>query len=98
MGRAELDFHLTKFGYWALEIKSSDTDEWDLNEAIKLVIEKLPKELHVWKSIPHGTKVRLFIGLELAFFNQGFTLEPDILHFLGERSIHIDCDVYAKDE
>lgn len=40
-----------KFGRWAFRFESSETDEWDANEAVKLFIGKLTADAVVWNTI-----------------------------------------------
>jgi hypothetical protein len=83
-----------KFGAWIISIKREDVDEWDINEATKLLIGRLPKELSVWHKLPMGAHTRLSFGIELTTANQGFDLEPETLRFAAERNIRLDFDIY----
>jgi hypothetical protein len=65
-----------------------------LNEAVSLLLGRLPEAPEVWDKIPADSTVTLSVALELTSRNQGFTLDPDILGFLGKRKIGLDVDIY----
>lgn len=85
---------LARFGSWAVRLTPQETDEWDVAEAIGLLISRLPKTPDVWKLLPSGATMRLNIGLHLETSNQGFSLPVDLLQFAADRNIDIDFDIY----
>src|SRR5579872_1078059 len=48
---------VAKFGSWELSLKSTETDEWDVTEAARLLIGRFPKESSAWKLLPAGAKI-----------------------------------------
>ena len=86
-----------KFGRWSLQIKAAETDEWDIEEVIRALIERLPSELETWRKVSAHGIINLSVGLSLSTSNEGFSLAPDLMAFLGERGVRLDCDVYDKE-
>lgn len=87
---------VAKFGSWIVKLTSDETDEWDVSDAIRLLINRFPKASSVWKHLPVRSEVRLRIGLHLRTKNQGFSLPPDILQFAADRDIEIEFDIYDR--
>ena len=88
---------IPKFGRWTLQIKAAETDEWDIEEAIRMLFERLPSELETWRKVGAHGIIHLSVGLSLNTSNEGFSLNPDLMIFLGERGVRLDCDVYSKE-
>jgi hypothetical protein len=86
------------FGSWSAELTPHETDEWDVAEAIRLLIGRFPKEIAPWRQLPPGAEVRLSLGLELATANKGLSLPSDVLRFAADRDIEIELDIYAGPE
>jgi hypothetical protein len=93
---ARKDAPIAKFGSWTVNLTSAETDEWDVTEAVRLLISRFPQELAAWKRLPAGAKVCLNFGLHLETGNQGFSLPADILQFAADRNIDLDFDVYCE--
>ena len=87
---------VAKSSSWQIQLTSQETDEWDVLEAIRLLISRFPNTSDVWKQLPAGAEVRLSIGLHLETANQGFSLSSDILQFAADRKIEIEFDVYDR--
>jgi hypothetical protein len=87
---------IAKFGSWTVNLTPAETDEWDVTEAVRLLIGRFPQEPAVWKLLPAGAKVCLSFGLHLESGNQGFSLPVDILQFAADRNIDLDFDVYGE--
>ena len=86
---------IAKIGSWALELSSAETDEWDVTEAVRLLISRFPQQRAVWKLLPAGAQVRLSLGLHLDTTNRGFSLPVDIVQFAADRHIDLDFDIYS---
>jgi hypothetical protein len=86
------------FGCWTVELTPHETDEWDVAEAIRLLIDRFPKEVAPWRQLPPAAEIRLSLGLGLATSNQALSLLPDILRFAAGRDIEIELDIYADSE
>jgi Domain of unknown function (DUF4279) len=87
-----------RFGRWSLQLQPSETDEWDVAEATKLLISKVPADHGVWKSISSRARVRLNVGLSLETFNQGLSIDPILLRLLADREMQLDIGIYAGDD
>jgi hypothetical protein len=89
--------HIPKFGRWTLQIKAAETDEWDIEEIILSLFARLPSELSIWREVRAHGIIHLSIGLSMCTSNEGFSLSPELMAFLGERGVRLDCDVYDKE-
>jgi hypothetical protein len=89
---------IPKFGSWTLSLKPSDTDEWDVCEAAKLLLERLPSEMQAWQSLPAGASARMSFGLSLSDFNRGFDLDPELMGLAAARNISFSFDIYCNDD
>jgi hypothetical protein len=86
-----------KFGSWTLQVKSDETDEWDIEDVIRSLLSRLPSLVGTWRDVGSHGSIHLSVGLSLSTSNQGFSLAPDLLAFLGERNAGISFDVYDKE-
>ena len=84
-------------GYWSLEQKAEDTDEWDVDEALKSLIQQLPTGDAAWAIIPSSATVRLWAVLELASGNQGLEISPQTAAWCAQRGVGLSIDVYRDD-
>ncbi len=89
---------IPKFGAWQIELTPKQTDEWDIEEAARLLLDRLPSDIEVWRSIPASAKVRLSFGISLESLNQGFALNPDFCGYVADRNIGLDFDVYGQEK
>lgn len=87
---------IAKFSSWAVKLTSQETDEWDVSEAIRLLINRFPTTPGVWRQVLAAADARLSIGLQLETANQGFSLPSDILQFAADRNIEVDFDIYDR--
>jgi len=87
---------IAKFSSSKVQLTPQDTDEWDVAEAIRLLIARFPTAPDVWKQLPADAKVLLSLGLHLETANRGFSLAPDILQFAADRNIEIEFDIYDR--
>jgi hypothetical protein len=84
-----------RLGRWSLQLRPGETDEWDVAEAAKLLIAKVPADQALWKSISSRAKVRLSVGLSLETYNQGLSIDPALSRLLADREMQLDFDIYA---
>ena len=89
---------ISKFGSWDLSLSEKQTDEWDVEQAAWIVLQRLPDNIELWSAIPETASARLSFGLSLCSFSQGFSLEPEISLYVAERNISLDFHVYGNDE
>ncbi|KRR24113.1 hypothetical protein CQ14_15400 [Bradyrhizobium lablabi] len=87
---------IAKSSPWAVSLTSRETDEWDVTEAICLLIGRFTTTADVWQQLPAGAAAFLSLGLHLETANQDFALRPDILRFAADRSIEIKFDIYDR--
>ena len=85
---------ISSFGSWTVQLTPQETDEWDVSEAIRLLISRFPQASDTWKRLPAGAAIRLNIGLHVQTTNQGFSLPSDILRFGADRNIDFEFDIY----
>jgi hypothetical protein len=88
----------TKSGRWALSLQPAETDEWEANKALILIIGRFQADESVWREISTRADMRLTLALFLETPNQGVSLDPASLRWLAERNIRLDFDIYAADE
>jgi Domain of unknown function (DUF4279) len=85
------------FGAWSIRLLREETTEWDVEEAIALVLDRVAVNDEVWRQAVSNTNVRIFIGLTLDTFNRGFGFAPALLKRIGDLGIQLDFDVYAEE-
>ena len=90
--------HIPQFGRWTTKMKSSQTDEWDINEVITELLARLPESLEIWHQVARLGCIRISLGLAMVRSNEDFVLEPELLRYLGERQVQIYFDIYREDE
>lgn len=86
-----------KFGQWELELRRSETDEWDVAEAVADLLAGLTPDLAAWAALTKIGVPRVSVGLTLETSNQGFSLPPALCSLLGARGIQLDLDVYGDE-
>jgi Domain of unknown function (DUF4279) len=87
-----------KFGRWSLELERSGTDEWDVAEAAKILLGRVPAEPAVWRALSSRAKIRLSVAVSLESFNQGISIDPALLRRLADREIQLDVNIYSGDQ
>jgi hypothetical protein len=85
-----------EFGQWVLHLTPDDTDEWDVGEAVKILTERLPADLEIWRRLPTDAEAQLRFGLDIETFNQVFVLSPETARFAAERGVTLGFDIYAS--
>jgi hypothetical protein len=87
---------VARFGSWEVQLTPQETDEWDVSEAVRLLISRFPEDLEVWKQLSASARIRLSVGLHLETTNQGFSLSFDVSRFAADRDIDIHFDIYDR--
>jgi hypothetical protein len=87
---------VSSFGSWEVQLTPQETDEWDVSEAVRLLLSRFPEDLEVWKQLSASAKICLSVGLHLETANQGFSLSSDVSRFAADRDIDIDFDIYDR--
>jgi len=80
-------------GIWS--VSYGESDSVDLEEKIKLLLNKLTNDLSVWNEITSKLDGDVFCGLLLDGWNRGFELSPELLTELAYRNLRIGFDIYA---
>ncbi|MGH7484410.1 MAG: DUF4279 domain-containing protein [bacterium] len=88
----------TKSGRWLLSLQPAETDEWEADEAVNLVIGRFAAAETVWQDIASRAEIRLCLALFLETHNQAVSLDTASLRWLADRSIRLDFDIFAADE
>jgi hypothetical protein len=87
-----------KFGRWSLELKPDETDEWDVAEAAKILLSRVPADPAKWRALSSRARVRLSVAVSLESFNQGLSVDPALLRLLADREMQLDLAIYAGDD
>jgi hypothetical protein len=85
-----------KFGRWSVELRPSETDEWDCGQAMMELLRRLPSDLGLWRKLTSRYKVDVSFALLMTSRNKGFELAPEVMKYLGDRGIAAGFDVYYK--
>jgi hypothetical protein len=81
-----------EIGSWRLRGKRSQVE---LEEQINQLLDKLPSDLDVWRSMTSRFQADLFCGLWMKRLNRGLNLEVATLQKIAERGLSIGLDVYV---
>jgi hypothetical protein len=88
----------TNSGRWSLSLQPTETEEWEANQAVNLMIGRFAADETPWRTITSRADARLTLGLFLETSNQRVSLDPASLRWLADRNIRLDLDIYADDE
>jgi len=86
-----------KFSSWKLKLSPSETYEWDLCEAAKLLLQRVNGDMTTWQEITSAGEARLSFGLTMDASNRGFSLDIELRRYLADRGIRADFDIYTDD-
>jgi hypothetical protein len=95
-GRAGREGRVPTFGRWSTGLRRDETTEWDVEEAISLVLDRILVKDEVWKQVVSNSKARIFVGLTLDTYNRGFGFAPSLLKRIAELGLMLDFDIYAE--
>jgi hypothetical protein len=90
---------MKKTGMWILV--ADDQQPGNLDEQIRVIFSKLPRDLEIWRNLSLRFKMDLFCGFFMEATDEGLEISPESLRQLGERSITLGICMYApigKDE
>ncbi len=76
-----------------IDSKSCDESD-DVEDAVRMLLERLPSDPELWASLTSMYAVDVFCGLFLASSNRGFSISPDVSKLLSDRQVGIGFDVY----
>ena len=80
-------------GMWSYELPASP--EWELSDAVRTLLERLPADPALWESLAMDYKIDLFCGLFLAARNSGTELMLETMALLVERRLPLGLDIYG---
>jgi len=70
---------IPKRGRWSLSVQSKDcTESDDVEDAVRMLLARLPSDPAVWASLTSAYAVDVFCGLFLASTNRGFSISPEV--------------------
>jgi Domain of unknown function (DUF4279) len=81
-------------GIWIFALPESR--EWELANAIRTLLARLPEELLVWERLRAQAETDVFCGLHLDRWNRGVELPPELLRQLADRRLSLGLDIYAR--
>lgn len=81
-------------GLWLINMRRNQTDEWDIEEVIFSLLDRITVKNDVWIEAVGGAVVRVFVGLSLDSENQGFGFSPELLQRVAALGARFDFDVY----
>jgi hypothetical protein len=81
---------------WELALDRNATDEWDIDEATKLLLAAVPASAQTWRSLAEECAVYLDIAASLTSDSSAFSLSASLMASLAERCIEVRFDIYDK--
>jgi hypothetical protein len=92
---ADGGIHIPKTGRWSVTIHSEDCDESsDVNDGVKILLEELPSDPALWKSLTGTYTADVYCSLFLESSNRGFEISAEVSRMLSERNLPISFDIY----
>ncbi len=88
--------YVPRFGRWARDFKRSHTDEWDVEEVIRLLFEGLPQDLSVWEKVAVRGRIRVALGLNIPTSNREFEPDHNLMRFLADRRASIWTSIASR--
>jgi hypothetical protein len=86
--------HAARQGSWIIEY-SQEPSPIEIDEQINALLDKLTNETSVWLDLTNRYRARVFCGLFLDNWNEGFSLTESTLKRLSARNLPADFDIYA---
>jgi hypothetical protein len=84
-------------GRWTYGVAASTADALNFNEAVEVVLGKLPRDAAVWRAVGALGSIHLSVTLAIQDANSEMWLEPQLLSFLGERGVGVYIEIYRRD-
>lgn len=82
-------------GKWVYEFSEEPSPEWDLGDALRALLGRLPSDLSAWRDLGKLYSLDIFCGLFLGSKNQGLSLDSSILAALADRGLTLQFDIYG---
>lgn len=84
-----------RLGVWTYGLTEGPSGEWELDDAIVALLDRLPADLNIWRDLARTHRMDVFCGLFMGADNQGTILQPGTLRLLADRGLHVDVDIYG---
>jgi len=84
-----------RIGIWTYGLTEDPSSEWELDDAIIALLQRLPSDLALWKELGAQYKLDIFCGLFMGGDNQGADLPAATLRLLAERGLALSLDIYG---
>jgi Domain of unknown function (DUF4279) len=85
--------HTKKIGMWSLQ--AEDRQPGNLDEQISGLLDRLPKDLAIWRGLSARFEIDLFCGFFMKETDEGLEISSQSLRLLGDRSITLGFCIYA---
>jgi hypothetical protein len=82
-------------GVWYIQVPGV-AEEWTLEEAIAVLLNRLPSEQEVWDALAKQHHLDLYCGLHLDEWNRGAELSPELLLRLAKQHLTLSLDMYFE--
>jgi len=83
-------------GRWILSLNQSGCGPGDdVDDAIEILLAKLPAEPEFWRTLTSSYRVRVSCGLFLEAANRGVEIPPVVSRMLADRNLSIGFDIYC---
>ena len=79
---------------WSLSIRSDTCGDGDVEDGIRILLERLTPDLSAWDRLNEVCDMDLFCGLFLAAENRGFGLSAAASRMLADRHVSVGFDIY----
>lgn len=86
-----------KSGRWTYGVPASASGAPNFNEAVEVVLGKLPRDAAVWRAVGTLGSIHLSVTLAIDDANSEMWLDPQLLCFLGERGVGVHLEIYRRD-
>ena len=87
---------ISESGLWEFALDRNATDEWDIDEATKLLLAAVPASAQTWRSLAKECVVYSDIAASLTSDSSAFSLSAPLMASLAERCIEVRFDIYDK--
>jgi len=84
-----------RIGIWTYGLTENSSSEWELDDAIVALLNRLPDDLNIWRDLARTHQMDVFCGLFMGSDNQGTVLQSETLRSLANRGLSLDLDIYG---
>ena len=79
---------------WSLSIGSDTCGDDDVEDGIRMLLERVTSDLSTWDRLNAVCDMDLFCGLFLEAENRGFGLSAAASRMLADRHVYVGFDIY----